>query len=175
MFHLFTAHAIEFDRLTELASSQYPILPSCFAVVVVAPLCPRRCMYSVICGDILCSRGSSAGCFSSYETMALSSLPPTRIIPMSSLNGLRDLNSPFSIQLCRVLCACFTQQGPRRGEGWGGGFTPLHFWLIKSLLFFYFSKPGLSFTKITTYILLDVSLCTIAEYVYELCRILTNP
>ena len=37
-------------------------------------------MYSVICSDIPCSRGSSAGCFSSYETMALSSLPPTRLV-----------------------------------------------------------------------------------------------
>ena len=45
-----------------------------------------------------------------FTFMALSSLPPTRIIPLSSLKGLRDLNSPFSILLCKVFCACFTQK-----------------------------------------------------------------
>ena len=29
--------------------------------------------------------------------------------------------------------------------------------------------------KINTYILLDILLCSIAEYFYELCRILTSP
>ena len=29
--------------------------------------------------------------------------------------------------------------------------------------------------KINTYILLDVLLCSIAEYFYELCRILASP
>ena len=85
-------------------SSQYPIL-LVFAVVVATPVCPRRCMCSVIRSDILCSLRSSAGCFSSYETMSLLSLPPTRIIPLSSLKGLRDF-----IRLCRVFCTCFTQK-----------------------------------------------------------------
>ena len=39
--------------------------------------------------------GKQPCCFSSYETMALLSLPPTQIIPLSSLKGRRDLKSPF--------------------------------------------------------------------------------
>ena len=54
---------------------------------------------------ILWSLGSSAGCFSSYDTIALSILPPTLIIPLPSTNGLNVLISPFSSRFCRLLCA----------------------------------------------------------------------
>ena len=54
---------------------------------------------------ILRSLGSSAGCFPSYDTIALSILPPTLIIPLPSTNGLNVLNSPFSSRFCRLLCA----------------------------------------------------------------------
>ena len=39
----------------------------------------------------------------------------------------------------------------------------------------YFLRLGISKLTTDTYILLDVLLCSIAEYFYELCRILTSP
>ena len=75
------------------------------AVVVATPGCPQLCMWLMINRDILWSLGSSAGCFSSYDTIALSSLPPTLVIPLPSTNRLNVLNSPFSSRLCRLLCA----------------------------------------------------------------------
>ena len=54
--------------------------------------------------DTLWSLASSAGCFFSYDRIALSILPPTLIIPLPSTNGLNALNSPFSSRLCRLLC-----------------------------------------------------------------------
>ena len=66
---------------------------------MATPECPWLCTLRVINRDILCSLGSCTGCFSSYDTMALSILPPTLIIPLSSINGLNVLNSPFFIRL----------------------------------------------------------------------------
>ena len=42
--------------------------------------------------------------------MASSILPPTLIIPLSSIKGLRDLNLPYSNRPCRVSCACLIQK-----------------------------------------------------------------
>ena len=44
------------------------------AVVVATPGCPQLCMWLMIKRDILLSLGSSAGRFSSYDTIALSIL-----------------------------------------------------------------------------------------------------
>ena len=96
---------LNFTALTSLLafSTQYVRLN--LAVVVASPGCPQLCMWLMINKDIPWSLGSSAGCFSSYGTIALAILPPTLIIPLPSTNGLNVLNSPFSSRLCRILYA----------------------------------------------------------------------
>ena len=79
--------------------------------------------------DILWSLGSSAGCFSSYDTIALSILPPTLIIPLPSTNGLNVLDAPFSSRFCTLLYALLIHKisafanssgmrGPSRPPSW---------------------------------------------------------
>lgn len=56
--------------------------------------------------------------------MASSILPPTLIIPLSSIKGLRDLNLPYSNRPCRVSCACLIQKvsAPCSSSGFRGPF-----------------------------------------------------
>ena len=96
---------LNFTVLLSLFAFRIQYFRLTFAVVVATPECPWLCTLRVINRDILCSLGCSTGCFSSYDTIALSILPPTLIIPLPSTNGLNVLNSPFSSSFCRLLCA----------------------------------------------------------------------
>ena len=87
------------DGLANLISLQYPVLPSYLG------RCPYWCACLVISSEILWSFGSNAGCLVSYDTIALSTLPPTLIIPLSSVNELSDSNSPLFIRSCKLFCA----------------------------------------------------------------------
>ena len=63
-----------------------------WTLAVVGAVCPCWCMYRVTRKETQCSYGSIAGCFESYITTALSTRPPTRIIPSSSTKGPKCLN-----------------------------------------------------------------------------------
>lgn len=67
-------------------------------------------MCLVISNEVLCSKGRSAGCLESYNTTALSTLPPTLITPLLSTKGLRVSNSFFCIRLCRLFCASLSHR-----------------------------------------------------------------
>ena len=106
-----------------------------FAVAVATPGCPLLCTLRVINRDIRCSLGSSIGCFSSYDTMALSILPPTLIISLSSMNRLNTLSSPFFIRLFKSFWAFLIRDTSAffKSSGMRGPFPPLVAFLLRRI------------------------------------------
>ena len=110
------------------------------AAVVATSGCPHWWASCVIRRDILWSCGSNAGCFVSYDTIALSIRPPTRIIPSSSIKGLSILKSSFLRRLCRLLCASLIRYFLLSSSSWvvsGPWLTSVSSWflLAKNLFF----------------------------------------
>lgn len=110
VFHFSTEYTERY--LTDWARSwalRIQYFRGCRRNAVVSRLCPNLCALRVINNEIQWSWGNNTRFLQSCVTTAFETRPPALITSFSSLNGLRDLNSPFIKRSFRLLCASLTQ------------------------------------------------------------------